>query len=86
MGKSQKPLTIEVSKNLGEWEEIKALEAQGHTIWVRAWEAQAPDLILGPTCHRMNEDLRKYLPLALAEGRRVRYPKAAKETDGTPTS
>ena len=74
MGKSQKPLRIGTI-NLP-WEEFDALAAQGHEVFVM--ELVDYDLILGPTCHRMNEDLRKYLPLALAEGRRVKYPKGEK--------
>jgi len=81
VGKTSKPLYV-LTVGL-KWEELTALAAQGHTIH----DADAVlggceyDLILGPTCHRMNEDLRKYLPLALAEARRVKYPKATKESD-----
>ena len=75
MGKTSKPLTIEVSKEMADWPEIKALEAQGHVIWVRAWEATTPDVVMGSNCWLMDEQHRKYLPLALAEARRRRYPK-----------
>ena len=83
MGKSQKPLRI-ATINLP-WEEFDALAAQGHEVWVIGERTgfdlrEDFDLILGPRCWMMNEDLRKYLPLALAEGRRVKYPRASKET------
>ena len=82
MGKSQKPLVIVTYPPISEWPELADLEAQGHTI-IRRGDADVPmaDLYLGPECHRMSEDLRKYLPLALAEGRRVKYGKGGK--DGT---
>ena len=76
MGKTSKPLRIGVQQNIKEWSELAALKAQGHEI--NALYDYDYDLILGPTCHRMNEDLRKYLPLALAEARRVKYPKSEK--------
>ena len=79
MGRSSKPLTIEVDATMAERTEIKALEAQGHTIWVRAWEAQRPDVVLGDHCWRMDEQHRKYLDLAISEARRRRYPTKDKE-------
>ena len=84
MGRTTKPLTIVIESPLDTWPEILALAEQGHTIIHRTQDNV--DLILGPHAHRMNEDLRKYLPLALAEGRRLKYPKSTKETDGTPAS
>ena len=81
MGKTSKRLTILLHPPLDTWEEFAALKAQGHEVRVHETpfsELYDYDLILGPTCHRMNEDLRKYLPLALAEGRRVKYPKGEK--------
>jgi hypothetical protein len=36
------------------------------------------DVILGPTCWRMDEAHRKYLPLAIESARHARYPLKAK--------
>ena len=79
MGRSQKPLSIDVDDEIYAWPEIQALIAQGHQI--RVIHDDEFDLLLSTRAHRMNEDLRKYLPLALAEARRVRYPKGEK-SDG----
>ena len=81
MGKTPKPLTIEIDAAMAEWAEIKALEAQGHTIWIRAWEAQRPDVVLGDHCWLMDEAHRKYLDLAVSEARRRRYPPTKKESE-----
>ena len=59
-----------------EWPEIKELQAQGHAIHaLPEFDWYAYDLIIGPRCWRMDERLRQYLPLAITEGRKVRYPK-----------
>ena len=78
MGKSQKPLHIVVAHDLWDWEEIKALESQGHRI--SSLVEDEPDVILGPQCWMMDEEHRQYLDLAIAEARKVRYPKVDKET------
>ena len=79
MGKTPKPLTI-LAIGL-EWEELDKLVEQGHTVELVNLGFMGRltdfDLILGPTCHRMDEAHRKYLSLAIAEARRVRYPKGA---------
>jgi hypothetical protein len=70
---------IVVHPAIAEWPEIQKLGAQGHTIFA-SWPGGGgpmisftPDLVLGPTAHRMSEDERKWLPSALAEARRRRY-------------
>ena len=78
MGKTPKPLVILVHPDLAEWPEWSDLAAQGHTI-ERTWsdlndrEMAEADLILAPTAHRMDENLRKYLPLAIQAARSRRY-------------
>lgn len=79
MGKTPKPLTILVTPPLDQWEEVAALQAQGHSIHVwgdqtTGFEYADHDLILGPTCWRMDAQHRKYLDLAITEARRARYP------------
>ena len=73
MGKTPKPLSILVIPPLDQWEEIKTLRNQGHTIADMPEVLARFDLILGPACHRMTEDERKYLSLAIDEGRRRKY-------------
>ena len=81
MGKTPKPLTI-LAIGLA-WEELNKLAEQGHTVDICTTRQAANtlndftkyDLIIGPTCHRMDDAHRKYLSLAIAEARRVRYPK-----------
>ena len=73
MGRTPKPLTIIVIHPISQWDEIAALKEQGHEI--QEFFFQGADLILGPTCHLMDEQHRKYLSLALAEARRRRYSK-----------
>ena len=83
MGKTPKPLRILC---VGIWgDEFVKLADQGHqvddanTLVFDDGRAEFSDydLILGPTCHRMDEAHRRYLSLAIAEARRVRYPKGA---------
>ena len=84
MGKTPKPLRI-LAVNLPRWDELTALNAQGHEVY---WADEngymsnigAFDLVIGPTCWLMDEAHRKYLPLALAEARRRRYPPTKKES------
>jgi len=77
MGRTPKPLTIWVDARMGEWPEIEALRAQGHTLRLIAngWETVDVDLILGPTCWLMDEQHLKYLDLAIKSARARRYPK-----------
>jgi hypothetical protein len=77
MGKTPKPLRIIADDRLTSWPELTALILQGHEVIFTRFdiEGEAADLVIGPTCHRMDEPYRKYLSLALAEGRRVKYPK-----------
>ena len=73
MGKTPKPLRITVDPSIANWEELQALREQGHQIVVNPLDQE--DVILGPTCWLMDEQHRKYLPLALAAARARRYPK-----------
>lgn len=60
--------------SLHEWEEIKALEAQGHTIIpIMDSALNECDLIIGPQCHSMAEPWRKYFKLSIAEARKKKY-------------
>lgn len=72
MGKTAKPLRIFIHSNLRDWEEIRNLAAQGHVVQVLP---DGGDLILGPTCWRMDQDHRKYVGIAVAASRRQRYSK-----------
>ena len=80
MGTTPKPILIVALSPLETWEEIAALQAQGHTVlsltdlYESEYKISDVDLFLGPTAWRMDEQHRKYLPLAIAEGRRARYP------------
>ena len=73
VGKTPKPLRILLHPALAAWPEIQALRDQGHT--VEPWSPEGYDLLLGPTCWRMDEGHRKYLTLAIRAGRGQRYPK-----------
>ena len=77
MGKSQKPLRIAVDPEIADWEEFKELHAQGHELSNHAMDEE--DVILSPRAWLMDESHRKYLPLALAEARKRRYPTKEKE-------
>ena len=79
MGTTPKPLRLLVDASMAGWEELAAMEAQGHTVVVMDMEgAWKPDVILGPRCWRMDGEHRKYLELAIKEARSVRYPKGKK--------
>lgn len=77
MGKTPKPLTIRVHSTFYEWPEIQALADQGHVISMDD-SMDTVDLILSPQAWLMDEQHRKYLPLAIAEARRRQYPKETK--------
>lgn len=78
MGRSQKPLRIGTLGEVTDWPELAALKEQGHE--VIPFDATCDlDVILGPTCWLMDDAHRKYLPLALAEARKRRYPKEPRE-------
>ena len=86
MGKTSKPLSI-LAIGL-DWPELASLQAQGHDVSYSPRDVHPDeqaigppanyDVVLGPTCWRMDEAHRKYLPLVLAAARKRRYPK---ETD-----
>ena len=77
MGKTPKPLRIVVIHPISKWEDFAAFKNQGHD--VTEFFMEEVDLILGPTCWRMDEQHRKYLDLAISEARRRRYPPTKKE-------
>ena len=79
MGKSSKPLNIAIPSSMETWDEIAQLKAQGHLIRVVSDDCDC-DIVLGPTCWLMDDAHRKYLPLAIAEARRRRYPPTKKES------
>ena len=77
MGRTPKPLRILC---IGIWgDEFVKLSNQGHQVdkadLLDQVQFSEYDIILGPTCHLMDEQHRKYLLLALSEARRRRYPK-----------
>ena len=81
MGRSPKPLSILLHPDLEGWLEFADLKAQGHTV-VTVQDLHIAnvvlgemDLILGPTCWRMDTQHRNYLPQAIAAARKARYPK-----------
>ena len=81
MGKSPKPLRILVTDStmLG-WDELVRLQQQGHTVvgldWLRGLEDFDPqfDIVIGPHCWRMDDNLRPFLDLAIKEARARAYP------------
>ena len=84
MGKTSKPLLIIRWPPMDKWEELDALKEQGHVVkWVydcMLKELMDADLLLSPRAWLMDESHRKYLPLAIAEARRRRYPPTKKES------
>jgi len=87
VGKTQKPLRIAVDDTLAELPEITALTEKGHNIYRLSQYNRGNDnplnlpdvdLILGPTCWRMDATLLPYLDLAIKGARGVRYPKGKK--------
>lgn len=79
MSKTGKPLKILVTPELYDWPEVEKLREQGHEVVKFGFDGV--DLVLGPQAHRMSQIERKWLPNAITEARRRRYPKAPKEAD-----
>lgn len=84
MGKVSKRLNIIVTDPaMLEWPEIKKLIEQGHAVHdleypnnVRGYpNVPTPVFYLGPTAWRMNDKLKRYLPLAIKAMRAIAYPK-----------
>ena len=77
MGKTpaNKRLVIVAYPPVSEWPELKELADKGHEVRYELGEYSNADLILGPNCWRMTEELRKYLPLAIKNARQERKPK-----------
>jgi hypothetical protein len=81
MGKTSKPLTIVALPPCDEWDELKRLEAQGHTVIrvkftideILARDLLNADLIIGGNAWRMTTQHSKYLPVAIKEARMLRY-------------
>jgi hypothetical protein len=86
MARVSKRLNILVTDpTMLEWPEIKKLAEQGHDINTHVLEPRlaAPVIYfyLGPTAWRMNSKLKRYLPLAIKEMRRLAYPKEVDPDD-----
>lgn len=79
MGKTPKPLRVQIHPSIAHWEEWDRLRAQGHIITVMTPEIAELDLILGPNGWMLNEKHKDYLDNALAKGRADRYPAKRKE-------
>lgn len=73
MGKTSKPLSILIHPSIADWDEWQELRDKGHTIEVM--ESSTHDVIFGPYCWRMEPLLKKYVTMAVAEARKVRYKK-----------
>jgi len=72
MGRSSKPTIIAIASQFSSWDEIKALEAQGHEVRVMSTWLEGVDLILAPNAWRMSPELRPYLlSHTLPEARRL---------------
>lgn len=80
MGKTPKPLTIICSESIAQWPEMLKLKEQGHVIatWqdvrIASVKPEEADIIFAENAHRMGEHERKWLPDAITEGRKHRYP------------
>ena len=61
-------LTIVAYPPVSDWPELAELEAKGHTVYRLETDA---DLVLGPQCWRMREELRKYLEAAVKAARKA---------------
>jgi hypothetical protein len=73
VGKTPKPLRILTIPEIAEWDEMEAYRQQGHVIEI-ASDFPTYDLILSPRAWLMDEAHRKFLDLAIANARKVRYP------------
>ena len=70
MGKAPKLLAIFAYGGVEQWEEVIRLFEQGHHF---VDDPRQADLVIGPSAHRMTQDIRKHLPEAIAEARRIKY-------------
>ena len=83
MGRTPKPLQIWVDESLKAAYPWHELMDQGH--WVVVGEGCYDyimsdfDLMVGPQCWRMNDELIKHLDLAMKGARALRYPGKAKK-------
>ena len=83
VGKSPKPLTWLVEASIADWPEFEELKAQGHKVLILPAEGDGGldvDVICGPRCHRMNEDIRKWFDEMKTEAWRIKYPGGKKGT------
>ena len=78
MGRTSKPLKILVHPSIKHWDEWSDLFEKGHTV-MHAAELEDFDLVVGPTCWRLDQDHRPYVKLAIEAARKARYPNAKKE-------
>ena len=97
MGKSIKPITIVALPPCDQWEELWYLEQKRHTIirvsnkpliegvfqkeGVMVSDLLAADIIIGANCWRMGPQHKKYLALALQEGRMLKYATSENRAD-----
>ena len=90
MGKTSKPLIIVALPPCDEWDELKKLEVQGHTVFKQSNSDNSmitfetlmeADIILGANCWRMTALHSKYLPVAIKEARMLRYPTKEERQD-----
>ena len=72
MGKTPeaKRLTIVAYPPVDKWPELAEYETQGHTVIRLA--SQGADVVLGPRCWRMTDELKPYLALAIKNARKVK--------------
>jgi hypothetical protein len=77
MGKTSKPLKILVGKEIWNWPEIQKLKEQGHDI--KLGDLDRFDLVWAANARNMNEQLKKYLPIAMQDARKRRYPSNGKK-------
>ena len=66
---ASKRLRIGVDPAIRDWPEWAALAEKGHEI---VDIGPGCDIVMGPTCWRMCEELRKYLDVALKAARKAR--------------
>ena len=76
MGKTPtaKRLVIVALPPVDKWPELAELEEKGHTV-LRGTSMIEADLYLGPTCWRMADPLRKYLPNAVKAAQKAKGAK-----------
>lgn len=78
--RNPKPLRLLVHPILAGSPELTALAEKGHEVEVMdLWESY--DLLLGPTCWRMDSRLIKHLASAVKSARAVKFGKKAQQSE-----